>query len=308
MEQLVPTNYPYLITRACTALPYTQEFQKLPDGFLRIVLKIVQKIDLKLPFKAIFATRATLAAESGKSIDIVHRAVKWMADNQFLERERKAHRGNRGSSSPLVPTMKLLQCLSLVDSEGKPLGEAQSATPVQQARAGEGCKAVDADAWQGRAGRHQFVRIGPVTLPKDLSWLCQQGVSAFGVLSLMKKARLAGQRLSDVLLAARQYLEGLSSREVYAYLSKLIHTGRDFAGIAESSRDEQKNEEISQSLKNKLEEMEGRSFISRKHQRIYKVMNGALYELRDNVSWTVHLINQAFIDAIHEGRLMPYRG
>lgn len=78
MDKLAYTEvrYPYAIVRACSELPYAPAFVEMPDGFLRIVLKIVQKINLLNPFSEIFASRQTLADESGShSIQSIERSA-----------------------------------------------------------------------------------------------------------------------------------------------------------------------------------------------------------------------------------------
>ena len=308
METLAPTNFPYLITRACTALPHTSAFHAMPDGFLRIVLRIVQKIDLKSPYTGIFASRATIAEESGKSIDSVHRAVKWLEGNGFIERERRAFFGNRGSTSPITPTRSFLLALNLVDQEGKPIASAQDRTghPLRTKQV-EPPKSPSSPAESTKAGRSAFVKVGNALLPKELAWLCEKGVSAFGVLALMRAAKDAQQRLSDIMLTARKYVEELPAREIFAYLRKLIGSGRDFGYSARKSEEIEKTTKISEFLANKLEAMEGRHYIGRKNNRTFCVEGGVLYEVQPNGTRLVHIISEAFVEAIHNGRIVPKR-
>lgn len=308
METLAPTNFPYLITRACTSLPHAPAFSDLPDGYLRIVLRIIQKINLKCPYSAIFASRATIATEAGKSTDTVHRAVKWLEDKGFIERERKAFFGNRGSISAITPTKGLLQALALVDRDGKPIVVKEDSTkfngpkkdhPTQGKMAGEPARTHDSGSG--------FVKVGKVLLPKDLAWLCNLGISAFGVLYLMKAAREAKQRLSEVISAARKYVECLPAREVFAYVRKLIGSGRDFSYLAKKSEELTKIEKNSEFLKEKLKDMEGLHFVSRKNAREFVIEGGVLYEIKTTGQRTVHIFSQGFMDALHEGRLVSKR-
>lgn len=308
METLAPTNFPYLIARACTALPHIPAFHDLPDGYLRIVLRIVQKINIKCPYTGIFASRATIANEAGKSTDTVHRAVKWLEDKGFIERERKAFFGNRGSTSAITPTRDLLDVLGLLDADGKPLAEKQITPNVKTPQRNSSTTSAEGDgvthASQGRAG---FVKVGKVLLPKDLAWLCDLGVSSFGVLALMKAAKEAKQRLSDVMATARKYVEGLPAREIFAYVRKLISSGRDFGYIAKKSEEIQQNEKTSEFLAEKLKDMEGLRLVSRKNGREFVIEGGVLYEVMTKGQRTVHIFSQAFMDAIHEGRLVSQR-
>ena len=116
MSSVALTLYPSLINRACAVLDERPDVRNQPEGYLRVILRIVKKINLATPMSPIFAKRSTLATESGRSIETVHRTIKWLESEGLIERKQKAHPGRRGSSSPLVPTMKFLQEL-LLDPE-----------------------------------------------------------------------------------------------------------------------------------------------------------------------------------------------
>lgn len=116
MSFVALTLYPSLINRACAVLDERPDVRNQPEGYLRVILRIVKKINLVTPMSPIFAKRSTLATESGRSIETVHRTIKWLESEGLIERKQKAHPGRRGSSSPLVPTMKFLREL-LLDPE-----------------------------------------------------------------------------------------------------------------------------------------------------------------------------------------------
>lgn len=315
MDKLAPTEirYPYAIVRACSELPYLSTFIEMPDGFLRVVLKIVQKINLRNPFSEIFASRQTLADEAGKSTDTVHRAIQWLEQNCFIERERKARLGLRGSRSPLVPTLKLLTALGLVDERG--ISVEQKKKPSSPPPSTEPLSPRSANTWQetgtvenlanptDRDGRG-FTRIGNVSLPTDLIWLCTKGLSPFAVLGLMKRARAASQRLSDVVLAARKYLDKLKSNQLYAYLQTLLGSGRDFS--AGHREDQRKSDETRENayLLEKSEIFEGRTFVSRKTGKTYQIESGAVRETYEGKS-SMSPFTRAFLDAIEAGKLVP---
>lgn len=113
MTSVAPVLYPSLIHRACSLLDEWDLLREQPDCFLRVIFRIVKKVNLKRPTAAVFAKRATLASESGQSVQTVNRAIKWLEAEGFITRTKKAHRGLRGSSSPLVPTPKFLKLLML---------------------------------------------------------------------------------------------------------------------------------------------------------------------------------------------------
>ena len=111
----MPTIYPSAIARACSVIDESPVFRDLPDGYIRVLIRIVKKIRLSCPRSAIFASRETLAQESGKSVETVGRVVKWMEDRGLIQRTQKARAGLRGSTSPITPTVGLLQALALVE-------------------------------------------------------------------------------------------------------------------------------------------------------------------------------------------------
>lgn len=321
METLAPTEirYPYAIVRACSELPYTSAFLEMPDGFLRIVLKIVQKINLRNPFSEIFASRQTLAVESGKSLDSVHRAISWLEKQNLIERERVARAGLRGSRSPLVPTQQMLFALGLVDAHGKasvkpmPVGASVKDQAHQAAPDHTGqipTTTVSPPHQQGyveassRVGQ-EYTRVGPVCLPSDLVWMCSKGVTPFGVLGLMKHAKQAGQRLSDVVKACHKYLGGLKSNELFAYIKALLLSGRDFStGIREEEKhlSEMREKEY---LREKAEIYEGKRFISKKSGKVFQIESGAVRETGGGRTGLAPF-TQAFLDAVEAGKLVPY--
>lgn len=325
MDSLAPSEirYPYAIVRACSELPYIPAFLEMPDGYLRIVLKIVQKINLKNPFSEIFASRQTLARESGKSLDSVHRAIAWLEKQNLIERERVARLGLRGSRSPLVPTQGMLVALGLIDTSGKPIAKqlAHAAPSRHLAKLGEdhlpehtstdrpsaAITRVTQSSEHGHSAAKEYARIGTICLPTDLVWLCSRGITPFAVLGLMKLATKAGQRLSDVVKAARKYLENLKSNGLFAYVKKLLGSGRDFSA---GTREEEKKEadlREKEYLREKAEIYEGKRFISKKTGKIYQVESGAIRETGGRLSGMAPF-TQAFIDAVEEGKLVTYRG
>lgn len=105
--------YPGAIARACSALDESPLFESMPDGYIRVVIRIIKKISLSRLSSPITASRETLARESKKSLETVHRAVRWLEAHEFIQRNQKARAGLRGSSSPIKPTQKLLDALLL---------------------------------------------------------------------------------------------------------------------------------------------------------------------------------------------------
>ena len=92
MTSIAPTVvYPSLISRACATLDESPMFKDAPDGYLRVILRIIKKINLKRLSAPILASRATLAEESGKSVETVHRVVRWLEEHGLVQREQRGH-------------------------------------------------------------------------------------------------------------------------------------------------------------------------------------------------------------------------
>ncbi len=302
MEKLAPTVYPSMIARACSALDESPLFRDMPDGYLRVIFRIIKKINLIRLNSPIVASRGTLAKESGKSVETVHRVVKWLEERGLVERIQTARAGLRGSSSPLVPTLKLLHALLLTDSSHA--GKAPVVTPGQRPAAQTDTPAPAA-ATDSRA---QFVTLGKLKLPADLAWLVHnQGMQGTGVLQLMKLAKQAKQRLSDVVSATKQYLEPLQGRELYAYIRALLSSDRDFGQRAQEAASGALEQQQKSYLQEKTAAFAGRTFQSRDAKLLVTVdASGMLMEEREGRR-AARPMCQSFIEAIEAGRLVARR-
>ena len=289
MNSLAPTIYPSHIARACASLDESPQFKSMPDGYFRVLLRIIKKINLSSPFSPIFARRSVIAEESGKSIETVHRVIKWLEDQGLIEREQKARAGLRGSSSPLVPTKKLLEALLL------------SQAPQERAAMKHQQHSKHHD--QVRQNQSSFVRVGKATIPADIAWLStRNGLAPTGVLKLMSIAKKAKQRLSDVVAATAQYLEGLSGRALYAYIKALLSKDKDYRHVAQQAATEAETERANDYLKEKAEILEGRSFTNKDSSIQITVQGGVLMEIRQGRR-AVRMMCKAFLNAIDDGRL-----
>lgn len=300
VQNFSTSNFPYPILRACAELPYSVAFRELPDGFIKIVIKIIQKINLKSPFSEIYASRQTLANEAGKSLDSVNRAIQWLEANELIARERKARPGLRGSTSPLIPTLPLLFALGLVDKGGKRItwssmsGRAKpESKDSNQAAQPSVSKSVS---------KSVFTRVGTVFIPADLKFLVNQGLSAFAVLGLMKLAKNASQQLTDIAASTQKYLVKLQGNQLYAYIKTLIQSGRDFSAKNDESVQVELLKKEKAYLSEKAEIYEGRAFFSRKTGTLYRVEQGVIREETAGIT-RVGPFRRSFLDAIENGIL-----
>jgi len=305
MTAIAPTVvYPSLISRACAALDESPVFKDVPDGYLRVILRIVKKINLKRLNSPILASRATLAEESGKSVETVHRVVRWLEERGLVEREQRARPELRGSSSPLVPTKQLLDALLLSEAARANVNEAHPNTGAKALAAAKPSSVANKSPARAASPAAAFERVGKVRLPADLAWLVkEQGMNCSGVLRLMKIAGQAKQRLSTVVAATRKYLEGLQGRELYAYLRALLGKGKDFGYRAAEEAREAAELKEREYLKQKAQTLAGRTFQNRDQSLVVTVdESGLLVEVR-NGRRAARPFCRSFVDAIDAGRL-----
>ena len=289
------TIYPSAIAHAVNSIDEMELFRDMPDGYFRVLIRIIKKINLRSPASPITAARSTLADESGKSIETVQRVVRWLEDRGLIEREQKARAGLRGSSSPLVPTAKLID--ALLPSRPSPAGAIRR-NPINGAKA------------DSATPQPTFLKLDGRKIPADLAWMVQSnGMAGSGVLKLMSMAKEAKQRLSDVVESSKKYLEPLNGRAMFSYVRKLLDSGRDFTQRANTELKARQDTEMRDHLARKAQEMIGRVFRTRDSKLFVEVTDdGSLCERRagdQSGGGNRRLMTESFLDAISAGRLVP---
>ena len=246
-----------------------------------------------------------LAGGSAWGLEAATGAVRWLEERGLVEREQRARPELRGSSSPLVPTKRLLDALLLSEAARASVDEAH---PNKGPKATAGEPSSVANKSPARAANQEtpfeFERVGKVLLPRDLAWLVkEQGMNCSGVLHLMKLAGQAKQRLSTVVAATRKYLESLQGRELYAYLRALLGKGKDFGFRAtEETRGAAETQER-EYLKQKAQDLVGRTFQNQDQTLVVTVDDsGVLIEVR-NGQRAARPFCRSFVEAIEAGRL-----
>lgn len=319
-----PIIYPAVINRACAVLLEAKAFENMPEGYIRPVSAIIKKISISHLKKPIFASRATLAKESGKSIGTIHRAIKWLEDHGFILRNQTAQPELRGSSSPIYPTEDFLLALALrnpvknteeavVAASNSKDGQAVSKQACEQCPAP---LASNTDSSKSTKNNYNnlsenipepgsFVRLQQVKIPAELAWLVkQQDLRATAVLSLMKVAKSVKQRLSDVVAATAQYLKPHKGRALYAYLRTLLTRDQDYSAQVQEERRQQQETRDREYLERKAMELEGRCYATRDGQTFLKICsNGFFEENREGVR-RVGRVTLNILEAISAGRLI----
>lgn len=295
------TTYPGAIARACAALDEAPAFKDLPDGYLRIVVRIVKKINLARLSAPIYARRATLAAEAGKSEATVTRAIRWLEAKGMIAREQQAAPGLKGSNSPIHPTRALLDALGLT---GQPKPAKLSTTPPVSGDASVSAPPTVLGKEEQPASRQPFVRIEGKTIPGDLAWLAGQGVKATGILQLMKQAKTKGQRLSLIVKRCRQYLRPLHGAVLYAYLRKLVKSDQDFGYQEQEEAKERARQALYERAREYAVSGVGQRFVTPNGEVEVVIEPGAMLRqwVRGVEQW--RSIDGGFIEALDKGWLV----
>lgn len=303
-------NYPLTIVRGCAALDEIPEFSSMPDGYLRILMRLIKKIDVIKPEKAIFARRSTLSKESGKSEITVNRALKWLEDHQMITRKQVCKSNLKGSNSPITPTKKLINLLGFGDKPKKApanknecsLSEKQNLNINKQSDQSSCLNPPSKTVIQG------------VALPHDLVWLVTKGrLNPYAVLKLMKLATDSGKFLSDIVQATKKWLEvGKVGKALYAYLLALIKQKKDFKTICAEQNRTYEAVEQSQADKQLVErkgfEWQAKTFESISTKKQYRIDSGYIYEIENSKIAGSRFMDIGFVNAVMDGKLRMTAG
>jgi len=289
--------YPSIIARACSAVDEAPVFRSMPDGYFRVIIRIIKKINLKRPANAIMASRGTLSKESGKSVETVGRAIKWLETEGLVSRTQKACPGVRGSESPIHPTHRLIEAL-LLDQPLLVAPERQLAVSGDVSISENPQQSEEKQSPKGK-----FVHLGGFWIPQELAWMVtRNGVAAGAVLFLMKKAKDQAKRLSDVVAVAAEYLRDKKGKALVGYILRLLGTDRDFGYIAKRNREEEDERQLKDRLARKAVELKGRWLMNQARSvTIFVEDKGLLREWRTS-ECTVSTIGKAFLEALDDGR------
>ncbi|WP_157763915.1 helix-turn-helix transcriptional regulator [Paraburkholderia aromaticivorans] len=176
----------------------------------------------------IWIKKSTVAQRLGVNEATVYRALAVLQNAGLIERDDQ---GRIGRALKLVAFVRLtaeaVRRLGLLPTE-----RGRDIAPVQDVN--KNPKQSSLKNQPGR-GPGSFCKISGRTVPADLAWLhTDNELSLSGLFSLMKKARQAGTRLSNVVAHAAKSLGALRGRELFAYLSSLISLPLDFEAIAKA--------------------------------------------------------------------------
>ncbi|EKZ98888.1 replication protein [Cupriavidus sp. HMR-1] len=236
------------------ALAYESRFFNELSITTRQVLAALIRFSLndKNMHQLAYVKKETLARHVGVSEATVYRALSTLEGQGLIEREKQLRtRMKLQNIGRIRFTLKLLGALGFL----------QRSMEVRSAQAqDDGAVTGVASRTFSKAGKmpfksmvyetpkasqknqsdqkRTFKTINGKAVPSDLAWLAERNALAVtAILKLMKVARAAGKRLSDVVAVTKHALQQLQGKELYAYLKSLLSKDVDFAFIAKEQAD-----------------------------------------------------------------------
>lgn len=217
----------------------------------RVLFGALTFLSIKNLERAIFPRRDTLRVESQlSSVQTLYRGLQTLEEKGYITREqiRKARDG-KFHLSPIRLTEKALALLDLK--------RLIHSSPSPKVRGGHIKKELtnDQQSLKNTTGEpNDFLKLASkkdepaidraTGLPSELTFLLDLGVAKSAICWLMKTARKAGKRLSDVAAVVQRSIASLRGREVVAYLKAMIGKQNiDYAFIAKQQHQEQVSEQ-----------------------------------------------------------------
>lgn len=326
-------SYPLSILIGCAAIDEIDAFQNLPDGFWRVLTRLVKKISVATPYQSIFARRETLARESGKSLETVGRALRWLEDEGFITREQKARRGLRGSEGHIHPTLKLIEALGIgqrrsaqisanqgnavddpdgmlstapsVENDGS-ISAKQVHSLLKKEQSGEP-RASAVQKNQPAAQRRNVIIDGKI-IPAELAWMAsEKGLRVTAILKLMQLARKTKHRLSAIVAVCWEALKPLRGKALFAYLCKLIAQDKDWTFLRDrndkSGAEQMKQRQEIDLVERKGFEWHGNRYVSKDRQRIWTVEENGRLRLEHGREVRYGRMDLTFVDCVMNGEL-----
>jgi hypothetical protein len=240
------------------------------------------------PTADIFVKKSTIAKWIGANEATVYRSLARLTELGLIERDSQTRIGKLMKAvSKIRLTAVAVQRLGL-DSPIPAASRARLTNTIE--RSGEDyhgtglapMQDVNTNPTQSsmkkQPQRGLFEKIGNRTVPVDLAWLHRENsLSLSGIFKLMKAARVAGSRLSDVVAHANDAIRPIKGRELYAYLTALVGLPIDHASKARQ-RDADRLERESEAAEKRTRAETVKEISSR---------TGSAYTAPDGRQWLV---------------------
>jgi len=225
-------NLPWIIFRAAFR---ANHIEQLPQRARAVLSALARTVDAAHPFGAIYARREVLTGRAMQSMRTFYRSLDDLEDANLIERRPQSRYVEIGKfgRSHLHLTPRAAVLLGFVEAETatapsevpspvvEPVDQPANALPF----AGP-CVTVADGAIYGDLIPASFQKRQPGQLPVDLQRLRSLGFIDFLIFKLMREAREAGKRLSEVVEVTWEHLK-VAKRPIN-YLRALLRSPVDF--------------------------------------------------------------------------------
>lgn len=241
-------------------------------------------LNQKDPTALAFIKKSTIAQHLAISEATVYRALGALEDAGLIERERQQRtRAQLEVVGRIRFTAKLLHCIGVTGVQlwaaDPPTGHDEpqsSATSLAQV---SGVNNHQQSSTKKHPERGAFVQIADRAVPIDLAPLVRdQELKTSALFLLMRLAREAGQRLSDVVSAAGHALGALRGRELFAYLKSLLGKSIDYGHVVRT-RKVQEDERHAADARADQDRQEIIQLVERYRGRRVPAPDGRIYEV-----------------------------
>jgi len=240
-------------------------------------------LNQKNPNALAFIKKSTIAQHLAISEATVYRALGALEDAGLIERERQRTRAQLEVVGRIRFTAKLLHCIGIT---GVQLGAAEPPTGHDEPQSGaaslaqvSGVNNHQQSSTKKHPGRGAFVQINDRAVPIDLAPLVRdQELKTSALFMLMRLAREAGHRLSDVVSASGHALGALRGRELFAYLKSLIGKPIDFGHVVRTQK-VQEDERHAADARADQDRQEVFQLVERYRGRRVPAPDGRIYEV-----------------------------
>jgi len=199
-------------------------------------------LNQKDPSALAFIKKATIAQHLGISEATVYRALGALEDAGLIERERQQRtRAQLEVVGRIRFSAKLLRCIGIASRQLQSTVHVsacadESGASTRLAPVSDVNKTMQSST-KKHPGPGSFLLIDGRAVPMDLAPLVRdQALKLSALFLLMKLARAAGHRLSDVVSAAGRALKALRGRELFAYLKSLLEKPVDYGHVVRTRK------------------------------------------------------------------------
>ncbi|WP_186083684.1 Replication protein O [Burkholderia gladioli] len=218
------TNLPWIIFRAAHRAAHVPE---LPQRARALLAALARTVDANRPLACIFARRDTLTGRALQSLRTFYRSLDDLEKAGLITRPQQKRYSAVGKfgRSDLHLTEKAAVLLGLVQPEPQEQQQSEEgATTFEQPNA----TVAHGSIYKNLSPTHSQKRQAGLP-PQDLMRLRGLGFYDFMIFKLMREAREAGKRLSDIVEATWPSLK--LAKSPIRYLKKLIAVPTDFSAV-----------------------------------------------------------------------------